>query len=437
MRNKLRSALQSVLPRRRNVALLSYLKGPLELPDDDPLTGHSNAWESREIAHILDRLGFAIDAIDWTDHTFQPRKNTIAVIDINDNLQRMNPRLGANTRRLLHMTGSYPPFNVEAGRKRAKEFERRGGMPYTPKRARPADGFLRSLDLAHYCSLLGNEQTLKSYPPEMRGKITLIPASGSILSHYRAPPEMAPSAREFLWFGGPGAVHKGLDLVLDVFSRRKELILHVAGLASDEADFMAAYGTKLSGPNIRNHGWIDPLSDFHQLFKDVFCFIAPSCAEGSSTAVITCLHAGLLPIISRPCGVDLPPGYGFVLEDLAEKEIEGCVDKALALSDDAVIRHASACQAHARRQHSRDAFSNHMTAYLGKALAGCERKVGWEFNAEDASDLRYRLHTSAGRSARRLRNRLARVRGKLNIRARLKRFSGGLARRLYRPDGRT
>ncbi|MGA8611326.1 MAG: glycosyltransferase [Xanthobacteraceae bacterium] len=401
---------------------MSYLKAPLEGPQDDPLTGHSNSWESREIARILQRMGFAVDAIDWTDNTFQPRRNTAAVIDIFDNLKRLNPALSPDARRLFHITGGYPPFNAEQERKRAREFENRTGMPYAPKRIGPMDGILQSIDLADHCSLLGNAQTLKTFPPKLQAKITLIPASGSILSHYRQPGEMAPAAREFLWFGGPGAVHKGLDLVLDVFARRRELTLHVAGAPNREPDFMAAYHAKLSGPNVRNHGWIDPLSDFHRLFKDVFCFIAPCCSEGNSTAVITCLHAGLLPIVSRPSGVDLPPGHGFILEALTETEIESCIDKALALNDEAVIGHASACQAQALRQHSREAFSRQMAAYLEKALAGCERKTALELNFEEASDLRDQLQASAGRMAYRLRR-------SLRIRTRLKKLVGGLMRK--------
>jgi len=249
------------------------------------------------------------------------------------------------------------------------EFERRTGFRYRTKRDQDASTIERSLEIAHSCSLIGNEQTLSTFPEKYRKKITPVPVSGSVLARHRDRHEIAASSREFLWFFGLGAVHKGLDLVLDVFARRQDLVLHVAGPVDQEADFMAAYGAKMSAPNIRVHGWIDPASKkFVELLKDVFCFIAPSCSEGTSPAVITCMQFGLLPIVSRACGVTLPPNAGIYLESLCEAEIERCVHQALSLSVEAVTRQTLACQSWALRSHSREAFSRAMGHYLKLAL---------------------------------------------------------------------
>jgi hypothetical protein len=363
--------LHSFFRKPAKSVLVSYLKGPMDAPKDDPLTGHSNRWESREIVGLLERMDLCVDVIDWTDSQFQPRKEYLAVIDIYANLQRLAPHLSKSTRLLLHATGSDASFNAEAERQRTLEFERRTGLPYSPKRIHNPIHFSRSLEIAHCCSLLGNEQILMTFPEEYRKKISLIPVTGSILARHRTPKEMAALiTREFLWFFGPGAVHKGLDLVLEVFARRRELVLHVAGLAHEEPDFMAAYGRKMSAPNIRVHGWIDPASSkFAELFKNVFCFIAPSCAEGTSTAAITCLQFGFLPIISRACGVTLPPNAGIILETLSEAAIERAIDLALRMSPEIVTRETIACQSQALRLHSREAFSLAMDKYLRLALS--------------------------------------------------------------------
>ena len=54
---------------------------------------------------------------------------------------------------------------------------------------------------------------------EFQKKISLLPVtySNSILKDLNEP-----LGKEFLWFYGYGAVHKGLDILLDIFSEKKE-----------------------------------------------------------------------------------------------------------------------------------------------------------------------------------------------------------------------
>ena len=241
-------------------ALLSYIADSVSWPDGHlELLAHSNFWESREIARILTDLGFAVDAVNWNDGTFQPVKEYDLVLDIDANLQRWAPLLPDKTVRILHLTGSYGPFQNKAELERVAAFEQRTGKLYSPKRlVRWLELAERSLRLAHHCSLIGNENTRHTYPEEYRAKITLIPVSGSALPRTRTAEEIASGKREFLWFFESGAVHKGLDLVLEAFGRHPEWVLHVVGSAPRERDFAAAYGRHLCLPNVRVHGPLYP-----------------------------------------------------------------------------------------------------------------------------------------------------------------------------------
>ncbi len=40
-----------------------------------------------------------------------------------------------------------------------------------------------------------------------------------------------------MWFGSGGMIHKGLDLVLEVFARMQEYHLHICGPVHHEEDF--------------------------------------------------------------------------------------------------------------------------------------------------------------------------------------------------------
>ena len=360
-------------------ALLSYLADAVVWPDDHPrLQTHSNFWECREIARLLAARGYGVDAIDWDDSSFPPDKPYDLVLDIDANLQRLAPLLPAAAVRILHLTGSYGPFQHRAELERVADFERRTGKLYSPKRlVRWLELAERSLDLAHACSLLGNEFTLSTYPEKYRKKITLIPVSGSPLSCVRSYSELYPEKREFLWYFGSGAVHKGLDLVLDVFRAHPEWTLHVVGDAPHERDFAAAYGDHLSLPNVRVHGHLAPGdADFAGKIRNAVCFIAPSCSEGASPAVVTCLQLGLFPILSRQTGVDLPPGCGIYLESLDSTSIEKAVQKALSLGKEEIVRQILSCQQMALKAYSRPAFSAAYSNFLGRVLGSDQPREG-------------------------------------------------------------
>ena len=360
-------------------ALLSYIAAAVAWPDDHPrLQTHSNFWECREIARLLSARGYAVDAIDWDDSAFEPDRPYDLVIDIDANLQRLAPLLPETTVRILHLTGSYGPFQHRAELERVADFEKRTGKLYSPKRlVRWLELAERSLDLAHACSLLGNQVTLDTYPEKYRGKITLIPVSGSPLPEVQPAGEAHPDRREFLWYFGSGAVHKGLDLVLDVFRAHPEWTLHVVGDAPRERDFAAAYGSHLAAPNVRVHGHLAPGdAAFAGKIRNAFCFIAPSCSEGASPAVVTCLQMGLFPILSRQTGVDLPPGCGIYLEELNSASIEKAVRGALALGREEVVRQISACRQMALTAYGRPAFSAAFAEFLRKVLEANQSRDG-------------------------------------------------------------
>lgn len=357
----------------RGRALLSYIADSIAWPDDHPkLLTHSNYWECREIARLLNDMGFSVDAINWNDFSFNPGKEYDLVLDIDANLQRLAPLLPEKAVRVLHLTGSYAPFQHKAELERVAAFEQRTGKLYSPKRlVRWIELTERSLRLAHHCSLIGNDFTLQTYPEEYRGKMSLVPVSGSVLPRVRNTEEMTPSKREFLWFFGSGAVHKGLDLVLEVFYRRPDWILHVVGDATCEQDFVAANKHHLSQPNIRVHGRLVPgESSFTDKIQDAFCFIAPTCSEGISPAVVTCLQLGLFPILSRQTGVDLPASCGLFLGDLSSLSIERAIQSLLSLDKTEIVRQTEACQALALEKYSRKAFRQAYSNFLRNIIGG-------------------------------------------------------------------
>ncbi len=365
----------------RGRVLFSYLEQPLLWPDDAPgFALHGNGWESREIARIFVGEGFAVDAINWADDAFVPARPYDVVFDISRNLGRLAPLL-PRALKLLHCTGSDAGYQNAAEARRVEELTRRRGGSYRAQRTVAFPGAQAlSLEAADACSLLGNERTLATYPERVRAKMRTVAVSASDLGPNRkGPGAYVPAEREFLWFFGWGAVHKGLDLLLEVFAAHPEWTLNVVGSALEEPEFVRLYRTELTAlPNIRAHGFLSPGGpEFGAIVRRCFCFVAPACSEGTSAAAVTCLQAGLFPIVSRDTGVSLPAGCGIWLESCSLEEIAGAVAAAHRMPEAALATQSGAVQREALRRHSREAFRDEMSAFLRDALrgrpAGCPR----------------------------------------------------------------
>ena len=353
--------------------LYSYLDYPLNWSDIDArLDGHSNLWESREIARIFQELGFNIEAVAWTNKLFYPKEQYEVVFDIHTNLQNWAPFMQKETKKILHLTGSYFNFQRDAELTRVADFEARTGCLYSPKRI-PQDLDLaeRSHRLADACSLIGNDQTLSTYPLVYQGKISMIPVSGSKLTFIKTTAdEYVPMEREFLWFYGGGAVHKGLDLVLGAFKRLPKFKLHVVAKLESERDFFLAYGNELlRSSNITYHGYLHPSSKkFQDIANRIVANLGPSCSEGISPAIVTCLQYGFYPIMSRHNGITLPDGAGVYLETCSIDEIEKRVFEAYEAPRDFLVEQIQSCQKFALSEYSRENFSHKMRSFLIQAL---------------------------------------------------------------------
>jgi hypothetical protein len=273
------------------------------------------------------------------------------------------------------LTGSSPDFQNEQEARRLRELKQRTGVTAPAVRSLgDVAGEIASLRLADECWLFGNNVTRATYEAAMQDKIRLVSPSGAPLRQPDAS-RTTVDPRRWLWFSGHGAALKGLDRVVEVFLRRPDWRLDVVGPAADEAWFRTTYGDRISGSGtIRVLGSMSPVSfDFAWLTAACIGFVAPSASEGQSTSAITCMQAGLFPILSRQCGIDLPPGCGTILETCSLEEIEAAIEGAHRLPEGERHRQIEATTREARRRFSREAFRTAIATRLREATASIGR----------------------------------------------------------------
>lgn len=356
-------------PSHRKRALLSYLLDAATMKDSDPrLKGHANWWRGRELARILDSLGYNVDVISSSDGQTIPNRQYDLVLDASTNFPRLAPFQKPDTKYCLFLTGSYYGWSAPAEARRIADFERNHGIRYTPRYGGQPKLLLdMSLALADLALLVGNEVTLATYPEWARKRMKTVRMPTSFIEHRK---RYGNRSGTFLYYSSARNVCKGLDLVLDVFYRHPEWSLDVVGpVESTERDFLLAYPDLHARKNIRMHGSLQPSSErFSRILDQSDALLFPSCSEGASSSVLTCCRTGIYPILSRNSGVDLPDGCGTWIETLRAASVESAIRAFLSKDEDAVKRESDAIRTFVEEHHSRAAFTKEMTDIL-KTLA--------------------------------------------------------------------
>lgn len=349
------------------------MRYPLTLAEDNPaLRGHSLFWEMREICRTLCRLGFEVDMIDMGEHPPPRYPGYQGIVSIHDGLWRYAQSLPGHARKMMWMTGSHPEFQNRREMERLHALESRRNCVCIPRRQIPNPATeVASMAMADHCALVGNETTRATYPVSLHAKIELIQVSAEA-SRPKPTSRMAPSPREFVWLSSSGAILKGLDILLDLFSSHMWPTLHIIGPIEQEEDFANIYHAELEEhPRIKRHGFRladDP--ELLRIFDLAAIVLHPSASEGMSGAVSHCLQAGLYPIISRASGIDLPAGCGRYLETCTHDEVAAAIQEVLSLDDARLVSEIEQTQAMAIARLSRNAFSQRLAAMFGTWLDG-------------------------------------------------------------------
>ena len=281
---------------------------------------HQNYWQTQELAKIIGEFGYNVDVIQFNDKRARLTKKYDMVIDLHPGLNMVyKNNLNPSAKRIAYITGSNPLFTNDAETERLNDIYKRRKVELTKRRSVEPfkDEYLKSFD---YMFLIGNQNTLETYSKETPPGVHLIPNTGyEFLANHD---HSSRSPEKFLFLAGSGQVHKGLDLLLEVFAKNPDLHLYVCSNFKSEEDFCNLYKKELfETNNIHPIGFINVDSfAFTKVAKQCAYIISPSCAEGQSGSVLVGMSAGLIPIISRENGIDKEDAH--ILHDCLPETIE-------------------------------------------------------------------------------------------------------------------
>ncbi|HTA82097.1 MAG TPA: glycosyltransferase [Bacteroidia bacterium] len=315
-------------------ALVSYIQNVFEDARNQADERHTNRLTTAIIAETLRDLGYNVDVINYSDD-IEDRFNTYdIVIGLGKSLDSvLSKRSSSKKPKVIWFgTGCNPLFSNTATIKRVDDFyKKHGKIVLTSSRYIKEDWVLQH-EFADWIILHGSTFSRSTYRKE---NISSIHAPVFIKHNItRTDNEWATAKQNFIWFGSNGAIHKGLDLVIDAFTERKDCTLHICGDIENEVDFFKLYSPLIkSSSNIKYHGFVNVESDsFKKILQSCAFVIYPSASEGNSPAVLTCMaNGGLVPVVSKNADIDLN-GYGILIDELTIESVSSAVQKSQDLS---------------------------------------------------------------------------------------------------------
>ncbi len=345
--------------------LVAYVIDPFLLAPGVPISNaHTHHWETWRIVQSFLARGFSVDVISYLNQTFVPRKDYAIFFAARINFQRIAEHLPGRCLKVVHLDTAHWLFNNAAAYQRLLDLQRRRGVTLANIKMVEMNWALEHADRA---TILGNQFTIDTYV--YAGKpIHRIPISAPETYDYPERRNIEAARNHYLWFGSTGFVHKGLDLVLEVFVGMPDKHLHVCGPFDEEPAFMAEYDKELHHtPNIHAHGWVDVAGEeFREICASCVGLVYPTAAEGGGGSALSCMHMGLIPILSFEASVDTET-FGVILKENSIDEIRRVVNDMSARPAQELTERGRAAWDYARLHHTKASF--------GAAFDDCVDKV--------------------------------------------------------------
>jgi hypothetical protein len=311
-------------------ALIIYQPASFLLPLSHSWYKKDSLYErNRIIARVLMENKYNVDVISVFDKEFSPSIEYDLIFSNGSEYKRIYKSQLKKPKIILHYTTAYYAFHNEQQEKRLYQYRVRTGLNFDIQR--PED-LSNNGEFADRILSMGNEFTKSTFPKEINNKIIMIPNFPiAHLNKIKKHVITEDTKKNFLYMASKGSILKGLDLLMEVFSRPEmdKYNLYVSGSFENEPEFMDYYENYFNLDNIHKIGWLHlNKKKSTDLIKMSSFHIFPSCSEGMPGAVITTMSLGLIPIVTKESGIAFDNNEFIITEDINHiaKIIEDCAN---------------------------------------------------------------------------------------------------------------
>jgi glycosyltransferase involved in cell wall biosynthesis len=335
--------------------LISYLRAPFLT---DMIYSHTNYTECKTAADIFNELGFKVDVIEFTNDDFEINFSDYNVIyGFGCPFERAFFSSHAEKlKKVMYSTGCNAFYAHNKSALRVYEMYHKTRL-LMPQSSRVVDYFWTFQYInSDLIIALGNDFVASTYR-KTNPSIKVVSVNAFYFDVFDIEikkKEFETARKNFLWFGSGGLLHKGLDVVIDIFAKRPDIKLHICGASKHEEKFWEHYRPVINAcQNITDYGFIDISSN---TFKDIMLtcgsFIFPTVSEGGAPSALNVMaNGGLIPIISEGAGIDINE-FGYVFKEINEDSIIEQIDKVLSMDRDDFFTKATLCKKAIRSNHN-------------------------------------------------------------------------------------
>jgi len=308
-----------------------------------------------QIASALGAAGYCVDVADVADRRFRPPRAYDLVVCHRVDFPDPAGMLDGAVRVYLASGRNHLVHNRDVRARYQALVQRRRCTPDPPVPVAEDLPFVRR---AHAIAGFGNMDSVASWTDV--AAVPLFPFDNYGYASTRSTIEsknFAEARSKFLFFGSVDQVRKGLDILLEIFARHPELHLYVCSAFAKEQSFVRCYQQELyRTANIHPVGLIGVNSEqFYDLTRMCAHVVLPSCSEGSPGSVAQCMHTGMIPLVTRECGMELQ-GVGTVLPDGSPEAVERAIVQSAAQGGEWYADQAQRARRLALEKYSEEAF---------------------------------------------------------------------------------
>ncbi len=343
--------------------LISYLTSPLQTPHD-LLIKSIRANKVAAIIKCFFKKNYIVDLIDCRDDQnfkYLQSKQYDVIFGLGEPFY-IACKYNKNAKKIIYNSELHPDYSKTKLKERLTYYKERHG--YLPESRRSYRYYKQHhFDNIDIGILQGNSFTSQAYDNKLK-TIYLLKCAGLINTDYkRCNRKYASSKKNFIWFGSKGAIHKGLDLCVDVFTNLPNHKLYICGLKKIDKQYI-----NTNPSNIIDMGFIDvQSSQFLKLVNKCSFVIFPSCSEGMPTSVLTCMNHGLIPLITRETGIDLKD-FGKYIEDFKINKIKQVVLQVSEWNDNKIKNQHQKVYNYSKENFNIKSYTQNINTILTKIL---------------------------------------------------------------------
>lgn len=339
-------------------ALIIYIVSPFL--DKIQIKGHTNAQDAVTMSLALDDLGYSVDVINpWYAEPLVKGRYDL-IIGFRKAFENAVLEYGSECKKIYYLTTMNSYIANMAEIRRVDAFRKRNR--FDPKYRRLEYSCLDPA-MSYRCDgaiCLGNWHTVSGY----EGMFKRILAQNASAFPVSVDRDGYPEKRGFLWYGGAGSLHKGVDLCIEAFRQLPQMTLHLVGRLDD--DIYEFYKEEIeNSSNVMYHGFLyyDD-EDFINACRECSYSISVSCSEGQSTAMLTSIYVGLIPVCNDETGIDTMEYGGIRIETEDIASLMEIFTSVYDMSDEEIRRRRIKGSELVHRLHTVDAYRKQMTANI-------------------------------------------------------------------------